>query len=310
MIGADNKDLFMKRKLMIVGGGVIAAHYRKGLYASDTLIPVALVDVNPDCVARTCYDTLPFYTDCLTAVQEQSPDVALLSVPGQAREDVARDLLRRGIAVLTEKPMSNSLAKVEELLAFAANAGTPLNCMYHWAFADEVIFLHEHLADFGKTRSVRTLIHDDYAATADGSIRPDRLGLLGAWYDSGINVLSYYDRLFDLTNATPAGEEYTVDKKSGQPKYARRAFAIGDTQAEIIVDWTQPRRDKTSEFVTERGVLTVNHSTQTVALDGNTVFSAPTDDRLSSHYANLFAHLDVTRNTDQHTRMLHRILFA
>ena len=43
----------MKQSTILVGGGVIATHYKKGLENSETLRLDALVDLNPNCVARS-----------------------------------------------------------------------------------------------------------------------------------------------------------------------------------------------------------------------------------------------------------------
>lgn len=297
----------MKRNLMLIGGGVIAKHYRLGLERSETLRLVSLVDLDPECAARSCFD-VPFYTDYQRAL-ETRPEIAVLAIPPDAREKTAYDLLSRGVAVATEKPMLGSPEKIDALFAYANEKQVPLSCLFHWQKAEEVMFLKARLKDYGPVRSLRTVIHDDYAATPDGSIRPDRRGLLGAWYDSGINVLSYYGELFDLSRATLLEDASCKDDASGQFRYARRVFDFSGVRAEIVVDWTTPSRSKYTEIVCERGALFVDHSAQTVTFNGETVFSAPTGDRLSSHYDNLFRHFTFGED-GEHIRLLHKILYT
>ena len=155
-------------------------------------------------------------------------------------------------------------------------------------------------------------MHDDYAATEDGSIRADRVSLMGAWIDSGINILSYYDEILDLSNATLLEETLLPDEKSGLPKYARKVFDANGVRAEIVVDWRTPSREKTSRIECEQGTLFINHSMQTVSLNDKLIFSSPVPDRLSSHYTNLFSELtfEALARSQEHTLLLHKLLFT
>lgn len=300
----------MKQSTVLIGGGVIAEHYQKGLENSKTLQLNALVDIDPNCVARKCF-SVPFFTDFQDALALE-PRIAILALPVTPRGATARKLLSRGIAVLTEKPMFVTLDEIESLVAFAKECNTPLACMFHWKAADEVRFLKNNLSRFGKIKKISTTVNDDYAATADGNIRADRVSLMGAWVDSGINILSYYDEILDLSNAVLLEETLLPDEKSGLPKYARKVFDASGVRAEIIVDWRTPSREKTSRIECERGTLLVNHSMQTVTFNGEVIFSSPVRDRLSSHYENLFSELsfEALAHSQEHTLLLHKLLFT
>lgn len=292
---------------MLIGGGVIAQHYRLGLEQSETLELVSLVDLNPECVTRKYFDA-PFFTDYKEALKT-NPDIAILAIPTTAREKITYDLLSRGISVAMEKPMCDSIEKIDALFEYANSKHIPLSCLFHWKKADEVLFLKTHLNEFGNIKSIKTVINDDYAATPDGSIRHDRRGLLGAWYDSGINVLSYYGELFDLSSTKIVDNISLRDGSSNQFSYTRRKFNINGICAEIIVDWTTPSRNKYSEIICDQGILFVNHTAQKIQLNGKIIFTSPTVDRLSSHYDNLFRQF--TFGDDyEHIRLLHKILFT
>ncbi|MBD5131269.1 MAG: Gfo/Idh/MocA family oxidoreductase [Clostridiales bacterium] len=299
----------MKQSTVLVGGGVIARHYREGLGKSKTLRLDALVDKNPNCVARECF-SVPFFTDLNDALTVK-PRIAILALPVAARGDVARVLLSKGVAVLTEKPMFDSLEEIAELVSYAQECGTPLACLFHWEAADEVRFLKANLDRFGKINAISTIILDDYAATDDGTIRQDRLGLAGAWIDSGINVLSYYDEIIDLSAAVLREQTLIPDSASRLPKYAHKVFDASGIRAEITVDWRTPSREKTSRIDCEKGTVLVNHTAQTVSLNGEIIFERKTCDRLSSHYENLFAELsaETLASSQETTIRLHKLLY-
>lgn len=291
----------MKEKLLLVGGGVIAAHYKKALETSRRFSLCALADIDEHCPSRALFP-VPFYTDVALAARETGAEVALISTPCAAHYPLAKELLSLGVSVITEKPMCDTLARTQELLSHE-NAG----CLFHWAHAEEVSFLREHLYKFGKIERIRARICDDYAAS--GSVRADRRGLGGAWLDSGINVLSYFGELLDLEGGTPTFSETERDKND-QVMYAKKRFLFNGTEAEIEVDWRGDKNRKTSVIECEGGTLFVDHSAQTVQRNGETVFSAPTEDRLSSHYEHALDRISFDENSRRHALLLHKILFG
>lgn len=295
----------MKTNTLLVGGGVITRHYFKGLENSNTLKLVALSDIDPDCIARDLFD-VPFFTDINDALALK-PTAAILALPVKAKVKVATELMEKGVAVIVEKPICEDYKSVRNLYDVSARTNVPLLCIFHWKYADEVIFLKNHLSEYGRIKSIATTILDDYAC--GGHIRQDRLSLSGAWYDSGINVLSFLDEIIDLTNIKLKEKTCVTDELSGQDKYAFRSFEADGAQIDITVDWRTDSRQKSSVIVTEKGVLDVDHTNQKIYFNKEPIFSSPTDDRLSSHYKNMFENLDINDDTKKKTMLLHKILF-
>ena len=291
----------MKERPLLVGGGVIAAHYRRAFSTSRRYELCALADIDEHCPARALYD-VPFYTDARTAAGKSKAEVALLATPCATHYPLARELLELGVKVITEKPMCDTLDRVKELLS-SKNAG----CLFHWSHAEEVCFLREHLGEWGKIHRIRAHICDDYAA--EGSVRADRRGLGGAWRDSGINVLSYFGELLDLGGAKLLSSEVVRDG-GGQDVYAKKRFRFGETEGEILVDWRSADRRKVSTIECARGRIEIDHTAQTVRLNGETVFSSPAADRLSSHYERALDSFTFDERSRAHALLLHEILFT
>ena len=305
------KIKLMKKKLILIGGGTIAAHYKTGLINSPHYELVALHDINPDCASRNLFP-VPFFTD-LDKALDTGAEVALISTTTSSHYQIAKQLLERGISVITEKPMCESYGKVEELFALANTKKVDLGCLFHWKYADEVLYLKAHRAQIGQIEHITVHVCDDYAYTVDGSIRTDRKGLCGAWLDSGINILSYVGQLCDLSKKpTLTHDRLLTDEVTGQVKFANRIYRFGETgetTVDITVDWRTASREKISEIVCEGGVIFVNHTAQTVLWNGMPVYQNPTDDRLSAHYTNAFAEYELDKDEQQRTLLLHRILF-
>ncbi|MCH5351124.1 MAG: Gfo/Idh/MocA family oxidoreductase [Clostridiales bacterium] len=298
----------MKKSTVLIGGGVIATHYVKGFENSRTLRLDALVDTNPSCAARELF-SVPFFTDLKEALK-LNPEVAILALPVPAHGRVARELIDCGVDVITEKPMFGSLKEVYDNIAYAEKRNRHLACMYHWKEADEVRFLKSNLKDFGKIKSVFVHIRDDYAAN-DGIIRDDRLGLGGAWIDSGINALSYIDEIIDLSESRVTSEELIPDRKHNLPAYAKKIIKAFDTEVTVVVDWRYADGKKTSEIECEAGKVFVDHTAQRVSLNGKEIFVSTVSDRLSSHYENLFYTLSPDdESLKKSTLILHDLLYA
>ena len=295
------------KKLLLIGGGTIATHYKQGLRLSPNYELVALADINPRCAAREVFD-VPFYTD-YNAALSSGAEVALISTSTGAHYDIARSLLNSGIAVITEKPMCDSYDKVEALCSLAKRKKIDLGCVFHWIYADEVRFLKQHLADFGSIRRITVRICDDYANTSTGTIDTTRRGLAGAWLDSGINAFSYVGELIDLRNYKLQLMEEEIDSVSSQAKYARRVFTFGEVSVDIAIDWRTASRSKTAEIECDNGLVQVNHTEQRVLFNGKVVYDNPVPDRLSAHYLNAFAEFTLNKQQLQRTLLLHKILF-
>ena len=295
------------KKLLLIGGGTIATHYKAGLDASKLYQLVAIVDTNPNCAASNVFDA-PVFTD-LTEALKTGAEVAMVSTSTNTHFDIAFELLRRGVAVIVEKPMCDTYEKVWELFNVANQTRAPLGCLFHWTYADEVMFLKSHLKEFGPIERINVRICDDYANTPDGAIRSDRKGLCGAWLDSGINVLSYIGQIVNLKKHMLLMDEHIADDVTGQLKFAHRVYRLGNTLADITVDWRTASREKTSQILCKRGVVEVNHSLQTVMLNGNVIYQNTLEDRLTGHYLNAFQHFVPNKAQLQRAFTLHQILF-
>lgn len=296
----------MKKRIALIGCGVISAHYLRGLTQSKSLELCAVSDLDEHCYARTMYGDFPFYTDCLRMAEEQKPDIVYIATPPASHAKVAEEMMMRGIDVLIEKPMCTDIDSVYALYRLGRKTGRTVECVFHWKYADEVVFLRDNISKFGQIERVLTVICDDYAA--GGRIRPDRRGLGGAWVDSGINVLSYWQEIFSLGGLPAAINEERTDGESGQVYYTSRTLRSGF--ATVIVDWSTASREKRSVIDCEAGTLEISHTRQTVSLNGREIFSSPVGDRLSSHYFNCLSEYSPDPAGEKRCIQLHRLLFS
>ncbi len=301
-------------RIAVAGCGVIARHYRQALAESQTLSLVAVTDPQEMCTGRDAYEGIPFYTDAAEMVREEKPDLVLVATPSTTHYEVTRRMLERGVSVLVEKPMAETYAQVKELFDLANASQVQLQCMLHWTQADEVVFLKEYVAEHGMT-SIAVNIHDNYTVLDEEGVRHikgSRVGLGGAWADSGINVLSYLAELLPMKDVRLLSEEHETDDACGFDYYVSRHYIMDGVDVQITVDWRVDDRRKTSKIAGEFGELAVQHNEQRVIrhdLQGKQIiFESPTQDRLGSHYTNYLRNFMWNPAEREHTLALHRIL--
>lgn len=297
------------KNAVLIGCGVITEHYVKGLQKTQKLNIVACCDINEHCNSRKLYDFVPFYTDVNEMLSNHKVDYAIISTPVKVHLKTAIELMKKGISVLIEKPMVRTLDDLEALYSSAKENGVSVHGMLHWVYADEVDFLKNNLKNYGKIKSISITINDDYACNGN-AIREDRQGLDGAWRDSGINALSFLSAIIDINDLKLVFEESEIDSICNQDCYAKRQYDCNGVSVQIVVDWRENTNQKVTVIETESGLIFVNHNEQKICLNNEEIFKSIVEDRLESHYENLFGDIDLTADNSELERKLHSLLLS
>jgi predicted dehydrogenase len=120
---------------------------------------VAACDVDPAAEARLAQEIdahggapVPFFTDRAAALEQTTPDLAIVATPHHTHLDIAGDLIRRGIPFVKEKPFAISLPEAVELASLLReNDGFMRLCVqrrYHPLYA----YARKALAGIGALR--------------------------------------------------------------------------------------------------------------------------------------------------------------
>ncbi len=116
-----------KRRLIQVGVGAMGRVWADRVFKSDRWQPVAYVDVNPDgmheMAAKCGLDKSRCYTDLDKALREVEADALLDVTPQQSRKDVCSAAFAKGLDVLCEKPLADTLNNAKTLVRRAEKAG-------------------------------------------------------------------------------------------------------------------------------------------------------------------------------------------
>lgn len=304
------------KNVILIGGGDIATHYNALLEYPDIHL-AALCDLEPDCPARELFRDIPFIEDYRSYEGWDRIDHAIVAATASAHYSIISDLLRRGISVVSEKPLASGMDEVEDLYRLADENGAELRVLFHWRYLIETEWFMERYSRkvFAPLRTIRMELYDDYAA--GGTIRPDRRGMMGAWADCGINALSFTDLFTGEEEVRQTDCKTVVDPECGYPVYAYRRYLAGDVMIEISVDWREKKRDKVFSLGFEGGdVVDIIHRKgsrrQEIDLNGERAAVFETGDSLADQYRRMFREVILADHMENRrlSLRLHRTLFT
>lgn len=300
-----NMSKISANRVCLIGLGIITQRYRTGLSQSEFFNLCAVADLNEAAPGRAFYQELPFYTDYQKMIDEQKPDYVIIATPPQTHFEVATRCLEKGVHVVIEKPVTLCLEQFDALLALAQSQSLVLRTLFHWHGGIETqAFTRQY--DPTQIREIQVSVCDPYCS--DGStIDPDRRPLMGAWIDSGVNILSMLRLWLPLESCRILSTDCQRCQKTNLPVYAKAELLLDGVKTLITVDWRQGINHKESYVTLEDQTVHINHSAQSICA-GGTVTDYARLPRLDEHYLSLFQTIDGSSNGD-FSRSVHKILF-
>ncbi|ESP89992.1 Gfo/Idh/MocA family protein [Candidatus Halobonum tyrrellensis] len=200
--------------------------------ADGTVEVVAAVDVNPDAldnaVEHLDLDESRCYTDAGTAMAERDADAVALVVPPSFREELVETALSHDLDILSEKPLSDSMAGALRIVDRVETAGAKMGVTMSHRFRRDVTSLRRRI-EAGEAGPVDYL-HGRYAVNARsrGSWAGERLYDLDEHPLLVDGAVHHLDLLADM-----AGERAeTVFCRAWNPPYSEFA---GDPNAVVQV---------------------------------------------------------------------------
>jgi predicted dehydrogenase len=128
-------------RFAIVGAGAIASAYAEAFARTSRAQLVAVADVNPEAAARLAAPAgAAVFADAESLAQAADPvEAAIVCTPPSTHPEVCSALLRRGIHVLCEKPLSVSLDGAYQMIHAAAKGRALLTMASKFRYVDDVL---------------------------------------------------------------------------------------------------------------------------------------------------------------------------
>jgi len=294
--------------IAIIGLGHIAASYKYALENISHLKLIAVCDINHYALSKSLYKKYPFYLAYLEMIKHEDIDIAIVATPPANHAEIALNLLKNGIHVILEKPATLYLDDLNNLISYAKYKNLYFTTMFHWQYANEVLFVKQKYNDLSSFISIKTEIYDPNTTT-NNAIRKEKVSLEGAWIDSGVNAISMYSILFDLSSFELAKSIHFIDKIHHQPYYAHHTFKNANRDIDLVINWRKNKNYKKTIITLPNKVIKIIHHLEEVYENNVLVYKSNTIDRISNHYYNFFNHLDINHSNSDQNIMIHKKLY-
>jgi UDP-N-acetyl-2-amino-2-deoxyglucuronate dehydrogenase len=117
----------MTVRAAVIGCGDVSSVHFGAISKLDDVELVAVCDTDPGrLAAAVAAYGVPGFTDHLSLLAEQKPEVVHISTPHDQHASLAADCLERGVNVIVEKPLAHTLDEGRRLVAAAASSSAKI----------------------------------------------------------------------------------------------------------------------------------------------------------------------------------------
>jgi len=129
----------MGLRIGFIGAGGIARHHMQRIAQVEGAEVAAICDVQEE-RARQSGSTYgcPVFTDWRQMLNDQPLEGVYIAVPPHAHEGQEQACAEKGIGMMIEKPIANSLATAREIEEVIDRSGVPNGVGYHWRYYKQV----------------------------------------------------------------------------------------------------------------------------------------------------------------------------
>lgn len=241
-------------KVGVIGVGHLGMHHARVYTEILGSRLVGVMDTNDERV-HTIAGSLgvPAYTDLETFLDEKRPDAVSIVVPTQKHFEVAKMIMERGIHVLVEKPVTQTVGEAENLLAMATQKDLILQVGHIERFNSAVQHVREFIGDpyFIQTRRM-------------GPFSP-RISDVGVVLDLMIHdvdiILSMINS--DLVSISAMGR--CIRTEHEDVATAQLEFTNGAI-AQILVSRVSEKRERVMEIMEAERYITVDFGAQDISV--------------------------------------------
>lgn len=210
--------------IAVIGAGLIGRKHLKKVIGHAGFELVGIADVDRDPVAAQ-YPATPVFSDYCQMLDETRPEAVIIASPNQVHAEIGIECARRGIHILIEKPVTDTLEAATRLIEEVRRSGIRTLVGHHRRHHDQVQKLRGLLrsGDIGSLVGVSAI----WAA-----YKPDDYFKAAPWrtQEGGGPVLINLIHEIDFLRFT-AGEIVAV---SAVTSNVQRHFAVEDTAGAVL----------------------------------------------------------------------------
>ena len=118
-------------RIAIIGAGMIGRRHLRVLLEQPGYVAAAIADPSPQAKGLAEEHGIPWFDDYERMLDEVRPDGAIVATPNQLHVAAGLACVARGVPVLVEKPIADSLPEALRLVAAGEAAGVPILVGHH-----------------------------------------------------------------------------------------------------------------------------------------------------------------------------------
>lgn len=249
-------------KMGVIGSGFWGRNHIRVLKEINDvdLVFIADIDVSRGEEVSKRFN-VKFFRDYKEALERCDVDAVTICTPTHTHYEIALDVIKRGIDVLIEKPVTGDLSKILKLSEIARDKNVKVMPGFIERFNPAVNYL-KHLIDVGRIGHIITIIAERL------SRRPERVKDVGVLYDLGIHDI---DVIRYITNQKIKSVYGITGKVQGNYEdYALVLLNLENNITSFInTNWLTPRKIRTLKVTGSEGIITIDYITQEVIIENH-----------------------------------------
>jgi UDP-N-acetylglucosamine 3-dehydrogenase len=247
-----------KIKVGVIGAGSMGQHHIRVYSNMKNVELIGIADVQKDRVRSIAHQHgTNYFTDQKDLLKEK-PDAVSIAVPTALHKDAALAAISKGVNVLLEKPIADTVLSAEEIIEKADDKGIKLLIGHIERFNPAVLKLKEEidLENLGKIVAMSTVRVGPY------NPRIRDVGIITDLAVHDIDIMSYlYGEKVHSVNAYAGSVVHKLED------YTSMIIGFGNGHAGVIeTNWLTPNKIRTLTVTGTKGIAYADYLDQTLRI--------------------------------------------
>jgi UDP-N-acetylglucosamine 3-dehydrogenase len=246
-------------RVCVIGTGIMGKNHARVYHEMESvkLVGIAEPDRKKGKEIAEMYGC-HYYGNHIDMLEKEKPDAVSVCVPTSLHYAVGRDVIKRGVSLIVEKPIADNVQKAEDLVQLADEKGVCLSVGHIERFNPAVHHLKE-LIDSGKLGEITSIL-----ARRVG-IMPPRIKDANVVIDIAVHDIDVFGYLLgkEPERIYASGGKALVNDRED---YADIFLKYNGTNGLIEVNWITPVKIRMLNVTGTKGYAQLNYITQELTL--------------------------------------------
>lgn len=154
-------------KVGLIGAGLIGREHAKYCQTAKGLELFGIADVSAEAAATARQYDVPLFHDYRELLGHPDIDAVIIALPNAMHDEVAVAAMERGLPVLVEKPLADTLEAARHIVDMSEHFGVPVLVGHQRRYAPDVAAAKEFIREGGLGQIVSVAIHSTWRKDDD-----------------------------------------------------------------------------------------------------------------------------------------------